>query len=61
MIRVDAPYWFFAFPSTILVVWGADFIFATGALFVSCVAREDEQSMAGGIFQMCSQVRAHFF
>ena len=56
MIQVDAPYWTFAFPSTILVVWGADFIFATGALFVSCVAREDEQSVAGGIFQTCSQV-----
>ena len=26
---------------------------------MSCVAREDEQSVAGGIFQTCSQVCAY--
>lgn len=56
MIQVNASYWAFGFPSTVLVVWGADFIFATGALFVSHVAHEDEQSVAGGIYQTCSQV-----
>ncbi len=56
VIQVNAPYWAFGFPSTVLVVWGADFIFATGALFVSHVAQEDEQSVAGGIYQTCSQV-----
>jgi len=60
VIQVNAPYWAFGFPSTVLVVWGADFIFATGALFVSHVAHEDEQSVAGGIYQTCSQLGTAF-
>lgn len=57
IIRVDAPYWSFGFPSAVLIVWGADFVFSAGMLFISRVAREDEQSVAGGIFQTCIQVR----
>ena len=58
IIQVDAPYWAFGFPSAILIVWGADFVFSAGMLFISRVAHEDEQSVAGGIFQTCIQVRA---
>ncbi|KAF8340804.1 MFS general substrate transporter [Amanita rubescens] len=56
IIQVDAPYWSFGFPSAVLIVWGADFVFSAGMLFVSRVAREDEQSVAGGIFQTCIQL-----
>ncbi|KAK2464582.1 hypothetical protein APHAL10511_003371 [Amanita phalloides] len=60
MINVDATYWACAFPSTILAVWGADFIFASGAMFITRVALAHEQSVAGGILQTCTQLGTSF-
>ncbi|KAF8340762.1 efflux transporter [Cantharellus anzutake] len=51
-----ATYWVFGFPAAIFGVFGADFIFASGSLFVAKVARLDEQSVAGGLFTTLTQV-----
>ena len=60
VIQVDASYWTFAFPSTILVICGTDFVFATGALFVARVAHDDEQCVAAGVYHTSSQVCTRF-
>ncbi|KAG8913547.1 hypothetical protein FRC01_004488, partial [Tulasnella sp. 417] len=49
-------YWAFGFPAAVLVVFGADFVFATGSIFVAKVALSDEQSLAGGLFNTLMQV-----
>ncbi|KAG8911662.1 hypothetical protein FRC00_006055 [Tulasnella sp. 408] len=51
-----ATFWAFGFPSATLVVFGADFVFATGSIFVAKVALPEEQSLAGGVFNTLMQV-----
>ncbi|KAI0306084.1 hypothetical protein B0F90DRAFT_1695908 [Multifurca ochricompacta] len=51
VIDPSAPYWAFGFPSTCLIVLGADFMFAPGTLFISKVSLPHEQSVAGALFQ----------
>nr|GAT45298.1 MFS general substrate transporter [Mycena chlorophos] len=60
LIVPSAPYWAFGFPSTICSVFGADFIFAGGTLFVAKVSLPHEQSLAGGIFQTLTQLGTAF-
>ena len=52
------PYWQWQFPAMILSVFGADFVFAAGTLFIAKVALPHEQSVAGALFQTMTQVRA---
>ena len=56
VIKVSAPYWAFGFPSAILSVFGADFVFAAGTLFVAKISLPHEQSVAGALFQTMTQV-----
>ncbi|KAN0101245.1 Major facilitator superfamily domain containing protein [Tylopilus felleus] len=56
----SATYWAFEFPSTIIVVFGADFVYSSGTLFVSTIAFPHEQSLAGGLFQTMTQVGTTF-
>ncbi|KAK7451311.1 hypothetical protein VKT23_012652 [Stygiomarasmius scandens] len=56
LIDPNAVYWAFGFPSTILSVMGADFVFASGTLFVAKVSVGHEQSVAGAVFQTMAQV-----
>jgi len=56
VIDPTATYWAYGFPTAIAAVFGADFIFASGSLFVAKVARPDEQSVAGGLFNTLAQV-----
>ena len=58
LIDPNAPYWAFGFPAAIFSVFGADFVFAAGTLFIAKVARPHEQSVAGALFQTMTQVRA---
>jgi hypothetical protein len=37
-------------------VFGADFVFSAGILFVAKVCEPEEQSLAGGLFQTLTQV-----
>ncbi|KAG8904217.1 hypothetical protein FRB99_002081 [Tulasnella sp. 403] len=56
IINTKATFWAFGFPSATLVVFGADFVFATGSIFVAKVALPEEQSLAGGVFNTLMQV-----
>lgn len=56
VIRPSATYWAYGFPAAVAVVFGSDFIFASGSLYVAKVARPDEQSVAGGLFNTLMQV-----
>ncbi|KAF5360303.1 hypothetical protein D9758_009104 [Tetrapyrgos nigripes] len=56
VINPDAPYWAFGFPAAILSVTGADFVFATGTIFVAKVCLPHEQSVGGAVFQTMTQL-----
>lgn len=60
VVDPSAPYWAFGFPAAILSVFGADFVFASGTLFVAKVALPHEQSVASALFQTLIQVRILF-
>ncbi|KAJ7250727.1 hypothetical protein C8J57DRAFT_679187 [Mycena rebaudengoi] len=60
IIRPSAPYWAYGFPSPIISVFGADFVFAAGTLFVAKVSLPHEQSLAGGLFQTLTQLGTVF-
>ncbi|KAI9069514.1 hypothetical protein FKP32DRAFT_1753776 [Trametes sanguinea] len=55
-----APYWAFGFPAAILSVFGADFVFATGTLFVAKACLPHKQSVSGVLFQTLTQVGTAF-
>lgn len=56
LVDPAATYWAFGFPATVCSVVGADFVFATGTLFVASVSAPGEQSVAGGVFQTMTQL-----
>ncbi|KAI0917514.1 hypothetical protein AcW1_007305 [Taiwanofungus camphoratus] len=60
VINPAAPYWAFGFPATIVSVFGADFVFAAGTLFVAKVCLPHEQSVGGALFQTMTQLGAAF-
>ena len=55
-IEPSQSYWAYGLPSAILSVFGADFVFSAGTLFIAKVALPHEQSVAGALFQMMTQV-----
>ncbi|KIP11053.1 hypothetical protein PHLGIDRAFT_173914 [Phlebiopsis gigantea 11061_1 CR5-6] len=60
VINVSSPYWAFGFPSAILSVFGADFVFAAGTLFVAKISLPHEQSLGGALFQTMTQLGSSF-
>ncbi|KAF8737164.1 transporter, partial [Rhizoctonia solani] len=60
VIQPSLTYWAFGFPAAAVVVFGADFMFATGSIFVAKVALPHEQSLAGGIFNTLNQLGTAF-
>ncbi|KAF5347064.1 hypothetical protein D9758_011652 [Tetrapyrgos nigripes] len=56
IINPNATYWAFGFPSAILSVFGANFVFASGTLFISAVSAPSEQSVVGAVFQEMTQI-----
>ncbi|KAJ7704979.1 major facilitator superfamily domain-containing protein [Mycena rosella] len=60
LIHPSAPFWAFGFPAAVVSVFGADFIFAAGTLFVAKVSAPHEQSLAGGLFQTLTQLGTAF-
>ncbi|KAG6885012.1 hypothetical protein C0993_006537 [Termitomyces sp. T159_Od127] len=56
IINPDATYWAYGFPSAVITVFGADFVFASGTLFIAKVAEPHEQSLAGALFQTMTQI-----
>ncbi|KAI1786590.1 efflux transporter [Ganoderma leucocontextum] len=60
LIDPSAPYWAFGFPATIVTVFGADFVFATGTLFIARACLPHEQSVGGALFQTLTQLGTAF-
>ncbi|GBE78863.1 efflux transporter [Sparassis crispa] len=60
VIDPAATYWAFGFPATVLIVFGADFVFPSGTLFVARVCLPHEQSVGGALFQTLTQLGGAF-
>ncbi|KAG1820865.1 major facilitator superfamily domain-containing protein [Suillus subaureus] len=56
LIDPTVTYWAFAFPSTVLVVFGADFMYSAGTIFIAKIALPHERSVAGALFQTMTQL-----
>lgn len=56
VINPDAVYWAYGFPSAIIAVVGADFVFACGTIYVAKNCLPHEQSVGGAVFQTMTQV-----
>ncbi|KAG6901627.1 hypothetical protein C0995_009795 [Termitomyces sp. Mi166 len=56
IIDPNTAYWAYGFPSAVITVFGADFVFAAGTLFIAKVAEPHEQSLAGALFQTMTQI-----
>ncbi|KAG1820868.1 major facilitator superfamily domain-containing protein [Suillus subaureus] len=55
LIDPTATYWAFGFPATVVVVFGADFVYSSGTIFIAKVALPHERSVAGALFQTMTQ------
>ncbi|KAI0729086.1 efflux transporter [Fomitopsis betulina] len=60
VIDPHAVYWAFGFPAAVLSVFGADFVFAAGTLFIAKVCLPHEQSVGGALFQTMTQLGSSF-
>ncbi|GBE89989.1 efflux transporter [Sparassis crispa] len=60
VINPTATYWAFGFPATVLIVFGADFVFPSGTLFVARLCLTHEQSVGGALFQTLTQLGGSF-
>lgn len=55
LIDPTVTYWAFGFPSAVLVVFGADFVYSSGTIFIAKIALPHERSVAGAMFQTMAQ------
>lgn len=60
VVRPSQPYWAYGFPASILSVFGADFVFSAGTLFIAKISLPHEQSVAGAMFQTMTQLGTAF-
>ncbi|GBE89355.1 hypothetical protein SCP_1600160 [Sparassis crispa] len=51
VINPTATYWAFGFPATVLMAFGADFVFPSGTLFIARLCLPHEQSIGGALLQ----------
>ncbi|KAJ8501416.1 hypothetical protein ONZ45_g12147 [Pleurotus djamor] len=56
VINPATTYWAFGFPAAVFSVWGADFVFSSGTLFVAKTVAPHEQSLAGALMQTMTQL-----
>ncbi|KAG6844857.1 hypothetical protein H0H87_003100 [Tephrocybe sp. NHM501043] len=56
IIDPNVTYWAYGFPAAVISVFGADFVFASGTLFIAKVSLPHEQSLAGALFQTMTQL-----
>lgn len=55
VIDTTASYWVSGFPATVVVVFGADFVYASGTIFIAKITPPHERSVAGALFQTVTQ------
>jgi len=60
LVRDGQSYWSYGFPSAVIVVFGADFVFSSGTLFIAKCALPHEQSVAGALFSVMTQLGTSF-
>ena len=60
VVRPSETYWAYGLPSAVLSVFGADFVFSAGTLFIAKVALPHEQSVAGALFQTMTQASQQY-
>ncbi|KAG2073085.1 MFS general substrate transporter [Suillus decipiens] len=60
LINPTVTYWAFGFPSTVLIVFGADFVYSSGTIFIAKTSLPHEQSVAGALFQTMTQIGTAF-
>ncbi|KAG2341241.1 efflux transporter [Suillus weaverae] len=56
LIDPSVTYWAFGFLSTVLIVFGADFVYSAGTIFIAKIALPHERSVAGALFQTMTQL-----
>ena len=56
LIDPSVTYWAFGFPSTLFIVFGADFVYSAGTIFLAKAANPGEHSVVGALFQTMTQV-----
>ncbi|KAF8887856.1 major facilitator superfamily domain-containing protein [Gymnopilus junonius] len=56
VIIPKTTYWAFAFNASYISVFGADFVFSSGTLFIAKFALPHEQSVAGALFNTMTQL-----
>ena len=56
LVKDGQSYWSYGFPSAVIIVCGADFVFSSGTLFIAKCALPHEQSVAGALFTVMTQV-----
>ncbi|KAG1904897.1 major facilitator superfamily domain-containing protein [Suillus fuscotomentosus] len=60
LIDPSVTYWAFGFPSTVLIMFGADIVYSSGAIFLAKTSLPHEHSVAGALFQTMTQIGATF-
>jgi MFS family permease len=60
LIDPSVTYWAFCFPSTVLIVFGADFVYSSGTIFIAKTSLPHEHSVAGALFQTMTQIGTAF-
>ncbi|KAH9924328.1 efflux transporter [Epithele typhae] len=60
LIDPNVTYWAFGFPAVAICVFGADFVFASGALLVAKSCLPHEQSVGGAVFNTVVQLATSF-
>lgn len=60
LIDPSVTYWAFGFPSTVLIVFGADFVYASGTIFIAKTSLPHEHSVAAALFQTMTQIGTAF-
>ncbi|TRM60184.1 major facilitator superfamily domain-containing protein [Schizophyllum amplum] len=56
----ERPYWAYGFVPAILAVFGTDFVFSSGTIFVQKLSQPHEQSVSGALFSTMTQLGSAF-
>ena len=54
--NAERPYWAYGFVPAIIAVFGTDFVFSAGTIFVQKLSHPHEQSVTGALFSTMTQV-----
>ncbi|KAL1665015.1 major facilitator superfamily domain-containing protein [Schizophyllum commune] len=58
--NAERPYWAYGFVPAIIAVFGTDFVFSAGTIFVQKLSHPHEQSVTGALFSTMTQLGSAF-